>query len=129
VRISKNKVDANLEHQLSSLTLLLSNKKHLLQQLTDSSSTQSAGCSMAMTELAQLHNNEISLQRIVINNSELTFSGLARKPEAVPLWLAAFEQSTFLSGKSFRHFRLGENEAQVTTFVVSSGDEKTGQGE
>jgi len=129
IQIGKNKVDVKLQQQLNDLTLLLSNKKSLLKQLTDSSSTHSVGFSEAMTELAQLHHKEISLQQIGINKSEMTFSGLAGKPEAVPIWLAAFEQSTFLSGKSFNHFSLGENEAKVTTFVVSSTTEKTGQGE
>lgn len=128
-QIKNSRLDVKLEQQLSSLTLLLNNKKSLFKQLTDSASTQSSGFSMAMTELAQLHHKDISLQQINIHQANMSFSGVARKPEAVPLWLAAFEQSTFLSGKSFNHLYLGENENKVMTFVVSSVDITTSQGE
>lgn len=121
-KINNNKVNPELQEQLNSLTLLLENKKDLLRQLTDSSSTQSVGFSMAMTELAKFHNQNISLQSITINGGDLAFVGLARYPEAVPTWLAAFEQSVFLSGKSFSNLNLGQNEQNLTTFTVSSNE-------
>jgi hypothetical protein len=38
----------------------------------------------------------------------------------VPAWLAKFERSKFLSGKSFINFSLNENAQKLTEFVVSS---------
>jgi hypothetical protein len=38
----------------------------------------------------------------------------------VPAWLAGFENSLLLSGKSFSHFKLSENEQHMTEFTVSS---------
>jgi len=73
-----------------------------------------------MNELAQLHHQDIRLQTININNDNMTFSGLALTPEAVPAWLAGFENSLLLSGKSFSHFKLSENEQNITEFMVSS---------
>jgi len=127
-RINKNKVDSRLEEKHEILVLSLKNKKSLHRQLTDNTSVYTAGFSNAMTELAELHHNDISLQKIKLNGSEMMFSGLARSPEAVPSWLAAFEQATFLSGKTFNHFNLGENEDSVTTFAVSTSYENK-QGE
>jgi len=96
------------------------NKKALYKELTDPSRTFVTGFAAAMTELASLHHKDISLQTVNINTQDMTFSGLARVPEAVPAWLAGFENSTLLSGKSFIHFKLSENEDKITEFVVSS---------
>jgi len=118
--ISENRKDADLLTQLNTIKLVIANKQHLHQQLTDPTQTYSAGFSSAMAELAALHNNNISLQSVNIGQGNMTFSGIARTPDAVPNWLSGFESSTFLSGKRFTHFSLTENEQQLTEFVVSS---------
>ncbi|MDT0603296.1 PilN domain-containing protein [Thalassotalea castellviae] len=119
-QVSQNKADPLLQEKLATLKLLLVNKKALHKQLTDTSSTYAAGYSKAMTELSELHHQDVSLQKVRMNKGSMTFSGVARKPEAVPSWLAAFDNATFLSGQSFKHFSLSENEDAVTHFTVSS---------
>lgn len=118
--ISANRQDTKLLAQLNTIKLVIANKEHLHKQLTDPTKTYSAGFSSAMKELADLHNKNISLQRVNIGNGNMTFSGLARTPDAVPNWLSGFESSTFLSGKRFINFSLTENEQKLTEFVVSS---------
>lgn len=118
--ISANRQDTKLLAQLNTIKLVIANKEHLHKQLTDPTKTYSAGFSSAMAELAELHNKNISLQRVSIGNGDMTFSGLARTPDAVPNWLSGFESSTFLSGKRFINFSLTENEQKLTEFVVSS---------
>ena len=120
LRVSQNRADTLLQEKLATLKLLLVNKKTLHKQLTDTSSTYAVGFSKAMTELSELHHQDVSLQKVHMNKSIMTFSGIARKPEAVPTWLAAFDNATFLSGQSFKHFSLSENEDAVTQFTVSS---------
>ncbi len=122
--ISANRKDADLLAKLNTVKLVIANKQHLHQQLTDPTQTYSAGFSSAMAELAELHNKNISLQRVNIGNGNMTFSGIARTPDAVPNWLSGFESSTFLSGKRFVNFSLIENEEQLTEFVVSSAQAK-----
>ena len=73
-----------------------------------------------MTELSSMHHKDISLEHVNITSLDLTFAGVARSPESVPAWLAKFEHSHFLSGKSFINFTLNENEQKLTEFVVSS---------
>jgi hypothetical protein len=118
--ISSNRKDAALLEQLNTIKLLIANKQSLHLQLTDPTQTYSAGFSSAMTELASLHNPNISLQRVILGNGNMTFSGIARTPDAVPSWLSGFESSTFLSGESFVNFSLTENKDQITEFFVSS---------
>ncbi len=122
--IGANRKDAELLMQLNTVKLVIANKQHLHQQLTDPTQTYSAGFSSAMAELAALHNKNIFLQNVNIGNGDMTFSGVARTPDAVPNWLSGFESSTFLSGKRFIHFSLTENEQQLTEFVVSSAQGK-----
>jgi methionine-rich copper-binding protein CopC len=119
-KVSHRKVNSQLTEQLAMTKLLLINKNALHAKLTNPNHTYVAGFADAMKELSQLHHKDIRLQAIQISNDAMTFSGLARIPEAVPAWLAGFESSILLSGKSFEHFQLSENEQHVTEFMVSS---------
>ncbi|WP_286270025.1 PilN domain-containing protein [Thalassotalea hakodatensis] len=119
-QVASNKADTALVEQLATVKLLFKNKQLLHQQLTDTSSTHAAGFSAAMTELSQYHHRDISLKQVTISGDYIRFSGVANTPESVPLWLAAFEQSTFLSGHVFSHFTLQENDQKLTEFVISS---------
>ena len=119
-QLAARKVDSQLEEKLSTVKLLMNNRQALHAKLTNPNKTYVAGFSVAMDELAQLHHQDIRLESININNDDMTFSGLALSPEAVPAWLARFENSVLLSGKSFSHFKLAENERNITEFMVSS---------
>ncbi len=118
--LNNRKVSSELIDQLGTIKLLISNKQALHDKLTNSNETYVAGFAAAMKELSQMHRKDIRLQAIHISNDQMTFSGLALTPEAVPAWLAGFENSLLLSGKSFGHFRLSENEQNITEFMVSS---------
>ena len=119
-QLSTRKVNSQLTEKLEIVKLLVKNKQTLHTKLTDSEQTHVVGFADAMKELSQLHRNDIRLQTININNEHMTFKGLALKPEAVPAWLSGFENSLLLSGKSFSHFKLSENEKNITEFMVSS---------
>jgi len=119
-QLATRKVDSQLADRLSTIKVLMGVKQALHAKLTNPNITYVAGFATAMDELAQLHHQDIRLQAININNEDMTFSGLALTPEAVPAWLAGFENSVLLSGKSFSHFKLSENEKNVTEFMVSS---------
>ena len=119
-QLNARNVDSQLADRLATIKLLMNNKKALHAKLTNPNKTYVAGFAVAMDELAQLHHQDIRLETININNDNMTFSGLALSPEAVPAWLAGFENSSLLSGKSFSHFKLSENEQNITEFMVSS---------
>jgi Tfp pilus assembly protein PilN len=119
-KLTSRKVDSELTKKLATIKLLIDNKQALHEKLTNPSKTYVVGFATAMNELAQLHHQDVRLQTININNDNMTFSGLALTPEAVPAWLAGFESSLLLSGKLFSHFKLSENEQHITEFTVSS---------
>jgi len=119
-QIMAHKPDPQLAAQLVTLKTVFKYKQALQRQLTNKSSAYVAGFSGAMTELAQYHQADIRLERVMINSQQMTYIGVAKTPDAVPLWLAGFEHSTLLSGMSFSHFKLSENKQHLTDFVVSS---------
>jgi hypothetical protein len=119
-KLVKNIADPTLALKLKKIKVLTAHKEILHRQLTNSSRTYVAGFASAMTELSSLHHNDISLQKVHINVDDMSFSGIARVPEAVPSWLSAFKGSTLLSGKTFHNFKLTENEQHYTIFEVST---------
>jgi len=123
-QLAARKVDRKLADKLATIKLLMSNKQALHAKLTNPNKTYVAGFAAAMDDLAKLHHQDIRLEAININNDNMTFSGLALTPEAVPAWLAGFENSVLLSGKSFSRFKLSENEQNITEFMVSSKDKE-----
>jgi len=127
LQLSQRKTDPALTEQLSTLKLLTQSKKVLHANLTDKSKTYVAGFAKAMTELADIHQANISLENIIISHDHISFSGLARTPESVPQWMAGFSQASLLSGKTFTHFKLTENKQHYTEFVVSSNSPVEGK--
>jgi len=122
--LSTRKVNGKLVEELETIKWLMNNKQALHAKLTNPHQIHVAGFSSAMKELSQMHRKDIRVQAVHLNNDQMTFSGLALTPEAVPAWLAGFENSRLLSGKSFGHFKLSENEQNITEFVVSSKSEQ-----
>ena len=120
VKVRQNQADSQLVDQLNTLKLLITNKQALHQELTNSNTTYVAGFAKAMNDLSNMHSANISLTKVIIEHNDMTFSGMARTPEAVPAWLALFESSTVLSGKVFSHFKMSENDSNFTDFVVST---------
>jgi hypothetical protein len=119
-QLQNRKVSPALIKNLNAIKLVMYHKDALLHKLTDSNETFAGGFVMAMNDLSAMHHKDIRLQTISINSSDMSFTGLARNPQAVPAWLAGFKNSRLLSGKSFVQFKLTENEDNITEFVVSS---------
>ena len=124
--IQQNKIDVKLTSELKTLKFVMSNKQALYQELTNRDTTYVGGFAKAMTDLSEMHSKNISLQKVFIDSENLTFSGLASTPGAVPAWLASFDSSSILSGKVFSNFSLNNvrnNGNDVIEFVVSTTNE------
>jgi Tfp pilus assembly protein PilN len=120
LQLKNRQVSPALQRDLDTMQLVMQHKDALLHKLTDSSETFAGGFVMAMNDLSAMHHKDIRLQTISIDAKNMSFTGLARTPEAVPAWLAGFKQSQLLSGKAFIQFKLAKNEQNITEFVVSS---------
>ena len=120
--ITRHKPDSLLQAKLDTMKLIIANKTALHARLTNGDGSYVSGFALAMTELSDFHSPDISLQHIKIAGEQITFKGVTRSPQAVPQWLAKFEQSSVLSGQVFSHFSLQEDEESQLHFVVSSSD-------
>ncbi len=119
-KIKNSKLDPILQNKLSAIKMLIANKRGLHAHLTNVKSVNSQGFSSAMTELSKYHYKDISLQQFSILPDGITFTGLAKSPEAIPLWLTGFEKSDFFSGRKFSQLSMSENENQQTVFSISA---------
>ena len=119
-QLQNRQISPALTNNLKTLKLVMRHKDALLAKLTDPNETFAGGFVMAMNDLSAMHHKDIRLQTISINSTDMSFTGLARNPEAVPAWLAGFKKSRLLSGKAFVQFKLGKNEQYITEFVVST---------
>ncbi|WP_281559606.1 PilN domain-containing protein [Thalassomonas sp. RHCl1] len=135
--ITRHKPDSLLLAKLETMKLIVANKQDLHGQLTDVSGSYVAGFSGAMTELAKFHSADISLEHISIAGKQISFEGMTRSAQAVPQWLANFEQSSVLSGQVFSDFSLEQDpeQEQYLKFKVSTsatmaarGDDKPADG-
>lgn len=124
LRLTTHKPDPKLTAQLETLQTIIANKKSIYSYLTNSSESYINGFALAMSDLATIHSNNVSLTAISISDGHISFGGLARTAEAVPDWLTNFEQSKVLSGRLFNHFQLSENEQKIIEFTVSSSAQK-----
>lgn len=120
LQLQNRQVSPALKRDLATIKLVMQHKDALLHKLTDSNETFAGGFVMAMNDLSAMHHKDIRLQTISIDAQNMTFTGQARTPQAVPAWLAGFKQSRLLSGKAFIQFKLAKNEQNITEFVVSS---------
>lgn len=118
--LASDRIDSKLTERLALLKTTINNRFALHEKLTDSDQTFVKGFSSAMNELSTHHHKDIRLEQVTITSSNLVLAGVAKKPEAVPVWLDGFEQTSLLSGKAFANFKLVENDEKLTQFVVSS---------
>lgn len=119
-QLKERSTSQNLVDRLDTLKLVMQHKDALLNKLSDSNDTFAGGFVMALNDLSAMHHKDIRLEKISINSQHMTFSGLAKNPQAVPAWLDGFKKSRLLSGKAFLNFKLTNNEQNITEFVVSS---------
>ena len=119
-QLRNRQVSADLTSKLTNIKRVMQHKDALLDKLTDANETFAGGFVMVMNDLSVMHHKDIRLQTISINANNMSFTGLARNPQAVPAWLAGFKASRLLSGKAFVQFKLAKNDDNITEFVVSS---------
>lgn len=124
IKLANHKPDPKLSAKLDTLQAIIANKKSIYSYLTNSDDSYINGFALAMSDLATIHSNNVSLTAIAISEDNVSFGGVARTAESVPEWLTSFEQSKVLSGKLFNHFQLSENEQKLIEFSVSSTAQK-----
>lgn len=119
-KAAKNIKNPGLEQQLVILNSKLGYQQDILLLLNGLADVQSSGFSVLMTDLAKLRDPDIRLKRIQLNNSEMTFKGLARNHQAIPRWVRQFNQGVSLQERKFSQLHIGRNDDDNITFTLTN---------
>ncbi|WP_051868237.1 hypothetical protein [Vibrio sp. ER1A] len=98
-------------------------KKDALDAVDDYDKEQQVGYSSVMNSLATLGRNDISIQHIYLDKSNIDISGLARNASVIPNWVGQFKQEQSLVGRTFKTLKIGRNTNDVVTFELRTSPE------
>ncbi len=87
--------------------------------------SQKVGYSGVMGALSRINQNDVALKHIFMDGHRLNFSGLARTPASVPVWLQQFKQEADLVGRTFESLNIGRNEDGAVTFKIDAKLERS----
>ncbi|WP_157037806.1 PilN domain-containing protein [Photobacterium aquae] len=115
---SQLKVDmaAGLEKSLAS-------KQMALNSIAMHDESLKVGYGAMMEQLSLAANGNISLSHIRVSGANMDLEGMARTPDAVPVWLQQFDQYKALSERRFQQFSLGRDRKNGVTFTLFSDRE------
>lgn len=125
-KAAKNITNPGLEQQLVILKSKLTYQQGVLALLSGLSDVKHSGFSILMTDLARLRDSDIRLQQIQLNNSEMTFKGLARNHQAIPRWVRQFNQGMSLQDRKFSQLHIGRNDNDDITFTLTNSAKREG---
>lgn len=105
---------ANLEQQQLDL------KRLLLGELSKREALTSQGYSQLFTELAQVSDSSVWLERIQVKDQDYKFQGYSQHPESVPLWLEKLKLTETFKGQAFATMSMNRGEGEPLAFVLTS---------
>ncbi len=94
-----------------------------MDAVDDYDKEQQVGYSSVMNSLATLGRNDISIQHIYLDKSNIDISGLARNASVIPNWVGQFKQEQSLVGRTFKTLKIGRNTNDVVTFELRTSPE------
>ncbi|MDX1706312.1 PilN domain-containing protein [Pseudidiomarina sp.] len=112
--------DPALENKISRLEQQVAQQQRLLQQMLQLISLTESSFASLMRDVARVDNEELWLQRIIIDNGQLTLQGRTLEAGALPSWLASFAAYDTLRGRQFAVFELRDEAAGALEFTVGS---------
>lgn len=108
---------ANLEQQQLDL------KRLLLGELSKREALTSKGYSQLLTELAQVSDPSVWLERIQVKDQDYIFQGYSQHPEGVPLWLEKLKSTETFKGQAFATMSMNRGEDKPLAFTLTSSPE------
>lgn len=112
--------DTGLENEISQVEQQVAQQQRLLQQMLQLISLTESSFASLMRDVARVDNEELWLQRIIIDNGQLTLQGRTLEASALPSWLASFAAYDTLSGRQFAVFELRDEAEGALEFTVGS---------
>jgi MSHA biogenesis protein MshI len=124
-RVAQHKPTPAKVAAVARLKLEIEAKRNSLQAVGELDDSQQLGYSGVMRSLAQLGRNDISLNSITINETQLDLHGLAREAKAIPNWVNQFKTELNLVGRTFEKLKIGRNEQNIITFELKTTEQES----
>lgn len=124
-RVAQHKPTPAKVAAVARLKLEIEAKRNSLQAVGEFDDSQQLGYSGVMRSLAQLGRNDISLNSITINATQLDLHGLAREAKAIPNWVNQFKTELNLVGRTFEKLKIGRNEQNIITFELKTTEQES----
>lgn len=112
--------DTSLQNEISELEDRIARQQRLLQQMLQLIAMTESSFARLLRDIAQVDNEQIWLQRIIIENGQLTLQGRTIEASALPTWLASFTAHGTLQGRQFAVFELRDEAEGALDFTVGS---------
>lgn len=109
-----------LRQQLAGINNKLRYQQDILSVLGQLSAVQNSSFSVLMDDLARLRDDDLRLQTIRLSADTMTLEGIAREHEAIPRWVAQFEQGSSLKNREFTSLNIGRNAEDIITFKLTN---------
>ena len=98
-------------------------KRKLFDKLNKEEELTSYSYSPLMTDLANVANTKIWLERIHVDENSYIFEGFTSTPQSVPLWVEKLKTTKTLKGHAFASMTMDLGENQPLAFKLTSGAE------
>ncbi|GHA54634.1 PilN domain-containing protein [Photobacterium aphoticum] len=118
-RVLASRVPSPLKHQLAErLAQQLASKQSALAVISQHDDSLTVGYASLLQQLALADSQDIALQHIHATGTQLSLSGLARTPAAVPAWVQQFQPYPALASRRFQQMVLERDSEQRLIFSL-----------
>ncbi|MGF1685792.1 PilN domain-containing protein [Photobacterium japonica] len=100
------------------LALKLASKQAVLAVISQYDQRLQVGYAAMMQQLAQVKSPDIALQAIQVTGLQLSLSGVARTPDAVPTWVQKFQPYPALNHRRFKQMNLERKPDNTLSFTL-----------
>lgn len=119
-RVSVRKQDASLVAELEQQQAQLDQQQTLLNALQQQENLKSRGFSPLLLALAERHEPQLALHKIIIQGADVRFEGQLLASDALPRWLEQLSDDSYFQHTRFNDARLFRDDQHNLHFVLDS---------
>ncbi|WP_438864652.1 PilN domain-containing protein [Neptunicella sp.] len=119
-QLSKRKEDPQLLAKISELKQDIHDKQYVVQAINQLDGLESQNFPAIMTDLASIHQPNLWLTQIKVENNKVYLQGRVTDPSVIPIWLRKLGQSTFFAGQDFGQAQIQRQQDEQLHFVIAT---------
>lgn len=119
-QLSKRREDPQLLAQIAHLKQDIQDKQYVLQAIGKLDQLESQNFPAIMTDLATVHQPNLWLTQIKVENNKVHLQGRVTDPSVIPSWLKQLGQSTFFAGQDFGQAQIQRQQDEQLHFLIAT---------